>query len=225
MKRVRLAVLGGFVAVIAGLIVVGAWYVHAPLDGDTVEDHQYRIVDLGEPETGPVISVRKFFSYACVHCYKMSRLLPGWQANLHEDVEFSLVPLQGNPMWTVLARGYYGLQRLGLLESQHARIYEAIHDQRVNLQSLATLSRWIDGKGTTAERFLRAVNAPDVEEQLREARDLARKYRISSVPTFLVAGKYVVDPGKIGRRQTLLVIDQLIAMERQARGLQSRSLQ
>ncbi len=71
---------------------------------------------------------------------------------------------------------------------------------------------FVDGNGTTRAEFLRAFESADVRRATRDAERRQREVKISSVPTLVVAEKYVVnmDPG---RKAALDIADHLINLE------------
>jgi thiol:disulfide interchange protein DsbA len=57
-----------------------------------------------------------------------------------------------------------------------------------------------------------------VQEKLQRADELSRRYRIQSVPTIIVNGKYTSDGGQAGSYDDLLaLVDELVATERAGR--------
>ena len=54
--------------------------------------------------------------------------------------------------------------------------------------------------------------------KLQRADELNRRYRIQSVPTIIVNGKYTTDGGETGSYEELLeLVDELVASERAGR--------
>ncbi len=54
-----------------------------------------------------------------------------------------------------------------------------------------------------------------VNMNMNRADELSRRYRIASVPTVVINGKYTTDAGMAGGYEELMeVIDHLVAMER-----------
>lgn len=198
-----------------GLVVSSGIYIFGSSNPEPVSGKEYTILDNSEQSLGARISVREFFSYACIHCSNLNKILPGWEANLKRDVNFILEPLPTSTSWTALAQAYYGLQSLGMLERKHDSLFDAIHNKRINLATIPAIGKWLGG--AEGSKFITAANSLETKDKVRNTRRLAAKYRIRSVPTFIVAGKYKIESGRIGQRRTLEVINELIAMERQAR--------
>ena len=70
-------------------------------------------------------------------------------------------------------------------------------------------------QGGEKDRFLSTLKSCAIKGEITKAKELAKKYEISGVPTMIVNGKYRFDLGSSGgAEQTLNVADQLIAKER-----------
>jgi thiol:disulfide interchange protein DsbA len=92
-------------------------------------------------------------------------------------------------------------------------MFRAIHDTGREFRDLQAVADYVDGRGISAEDFMREFNSPAVREAMRDADRAQRAYLISSTPQLVVAGKYVVGM-EGGQRRALQVLDHLIAQER-----------
>ncbi|MFP6836205.1 MAG: thiol:disulfide interchange protein DsbA/DsbL [Pseudomonadales bacterium] len=202
-----------FVTLIAIMVIgYGTVYTSGVGSGDLV-DH-YRIVeDPPRRRAGEPILVQEFFSYACVHCRNFDPLVEDWKDDIPDGVVFDRSPVAFSPIWQLLAQTYFTLNSLGALEANHLRLFRAIHDNGRQFLSVEMIADYIDGNGTTKEEFLRAFNSPAVRQSVQEAQDLQNKLVITSVPTLAVSGKYVVNMD-VGRKASLDIVDQLIALEK-----------
>src|SRR4051812_6082157 len=77
------------------------------------------------------IEVTELFWYGCPHCYALEPQLAAWVKKLPADVYFKRVPGVPRPDWAPMAKAYYTLDTLGLVEKLHVPLFEAIHKQRV----------------------------------------------------------------------------------------------
>jgi thiol:disulfide interchange protein DsbA len=72
-------------------------------------------------------------------------------------------------------------------------------------------------QGVDKDKFLATFNSFAIKGQVTQARELAKKYEITGVPTLIVNGKYRFDVGSAGgAQQALELADQLIDKERAA---------
>lgn len=206
-----------FVALIALLVLgYGMIYTTGITEGDYLAGEHYRVIDnpprrrAGEP-----ILVREFFSYGCIHCRNFDPLLEDWLVDIPDDVSFARSPVVFSASWALLAQAYFALQQLNALDENHQRLFRAIHDNGQQFLSADMIADYIDGHGATKSEFLRAFGSPEVSRKMREEESMQRKFAITSVPTLVVADKYVVNMD-VGRKASLDVVDHLIAMERNA---------
>ena len=113
------------------------------------------------------------------------------------------------------ARIYYTAETLNKLDEMHADIFREIHVNRNGLDNAAAIGSFFGNYGVDAATFDSTFESFAVYTKLQRADELARRYRISSVPTVIVNGKYVTSATMAGSYPVLLeVIDELIAMER-----------
>ncbi len=69
-----------------------------------------------------------------------------------------------------------------------------------------------------AAAFKTAFDSFAVQAKLQRADELNRRYRIESVPTIIVNGKYTTDAPQVGSYEELLeLVDELVRAEREAR--------
>ena len=202
-------------AVIVAILVIGygTMYTTRVAEGEFVAGEHYRIID--DPprrRAGEPILVQEIFSYGCIHCRNFDPLLDDWLDEIPQGASFARSPAVFSPIWQLLARTYYALERLDALEPNHTRLFRAIHDNGKQFLSATMIADYIDGNGATKDEFLRAFNSAEVSRSVREAEALQKKLVITSVPTLVVGGKYVVNMD-VGRKASLDVVDLLIALE------------
>ena len=159
----------------------------------------------------------EFFSYGCVHCKNFDPQIERWTEGLPEDVRFKRAPVAFSASWGLLAKAYHAAERLGILEANHQRLFSALHDAGLALNTEDAVVQFFDGHGTDGRSFRRALRDPAVEEALAEDGALARRYGIRAVPTLVVDGRYRIDDPSLSRQQILQVADALIAQAREAR--------
>jgi thiol:disulfide interchange protein DsbA len=109
------------------------------------------------------------------------------------------------------------LARNGVIEDGalfHDTVYQEIHRRKNQLSSEAAIQKLFERFGVSAEEFSRAWNSFEVDQKLRVAQDLARRYSIASTPTIVVNGKYRMGAQEAGSYPKLLeVIDELVVRE------------
>lgn len=207
----------GFITVVAIAILGFGTYVSTDLsDAEIVANQDYRVLDNPRPRrASDPIEVVEFFSYGCVHCRNFDSLVDEWAADLPEDVVFKKQPATFSPIWALLSQTYLTLESAGVLEQNHDRMFRAIHDAGRQFLTAEMVADYIDGRGLSADEFLREFNSPRVRDAMRDADRAQREYQIASTPSLVVAGKYLVTMDG-GQRRALRIVDQLIDEERAA---------
>ena len=111
----------------------------------------------------------------------------------------------------ILARIMYTGKALGMYEDVNAKVFEAIHKQRRNLRSEATIAAVFQELGVSEEKFRETFNSFDVSSMVQKAATRTRSMQVTGTPQMIVDGRYTVSPGRdIGHFEMLEVVDFLI---------------
>ena len=121
----------------------------------------YKIV-APAPSRTPESQVLSFFSYACPHCNGLESQLDQWRQSLSPDVHFSRVPAQWNPYFIEVAKLFYTLETLGLVDKHSQAIFDAIHKKNQSLRSEAEILRLMGSLGVDKETFQRTFQGTAV---------------------------------------------------------------
>jgi protein dithiol oxidoreductase (disulfide-forming) len=138
------------------------------------------------------IEVIEFFSYACPHCYQLQPHVVKWAQQLPANATFVRVPVSfGRREWGQLSRAFYTLEATEDLARLDDALFEAIHKQRRPLFNLDQLAAWAAENGVDAGKFRAAFDSPGVSAKTMRAEQLSRDYKVNSVPSVVVDGKYL----------------------------------
>ena len=196
-----------------------------------VAGKDYRLINPPQPvESGARIEVLEFFWYACPHCSSLQAPLNAWLQRKPADVDFRRVPAAFHESWLQLARTYYTLEAMGLVDTLHHDVFKAIHEQRVLdpkqlLRDTKPLFDWVAGKGANRQKFADTYNSFAINGRTRRTLDVTRNYDISGTPAIVVDGKYLTAPSmtlnadnSINYARYFQVMDGVIALARKNRG-------
>lgn len=177
---------------------------------EPVQGFDYALLQSTQPDDTPgKIEVIQFFSYGCPHCADLHGRVTAWTASLPADVVYTPVPVGfGRQAWVNLARTYYALEAIGDVEKVDTALFHAIHVERLPLSDERAIMDWLASQGVDTVKFADAFRSFGVATKVARADELARRYRITAVPTFTVDGRFAV----IGRseQQMLDTADALI---------------
>jgi len=186
-------------------------------------EHYVRMVPT-QPTVGGAdkIEVAEFFMYSCPHCYDMEPYINEWAKNKDPNVRFVRVPATWNSLVMLHAQLYYTeevLARNGTIKNPEAfreAIFQEYHRRGNRMTSEAAIQKLFARFGNVSqEDFESTWNSFEVNQKLRVAGDLARRYSISSVPAVVVNGKYRTDAASAGNSYPKLMelIDELTVRE------------
>ncbi len=163
------------------------------------------------------IEVTEFFWYGCGHCYNFEPVISQWKKTLADDVVFRGSPAAWNKPMELHAKAYYAAEVLGVLDTMHLVIFQAMNVDRKRLSSEAEIAELFAEHGVSAEDFSKAFNSFGVGSQARQASANARAAKITGTPEMMVNGKYRISTRKVGSQANMLKLaDFLIEKERAA---------
>jgi thiol:disulfide interchange protein DsbA len=185
-----------------------------------VEGKDYELITPAVRTADPdKIEVAEFFWYGCGHCYTFEPVLGQWKKTLPEDVDFQGSPAIWNAKMEIHARAFYTAKLLGVLDTLHPVIFQAMNVDRKRLSSEEEIRELFTANGVAAEDFDKAFNSFGVSSQVRQANSRARAAKITGTPALMVNGKYHISTRQAGSQAGMLkVADYLIAKERAAKG-------
>ena len=185
--------------------------------------HYIRMVP-SQPTMGGAdkIEVAEFFWYGCPHCYSFEPTINAWAADIPASARFVRIPVVWNNVHELHARVFYTMEvlaRNGTLadgEAFHNAVFQEIQTRGNRLTSEDSIRRLFERFGVDAEAFDKTWKSFEVDQKLRVAKDLGRRYNIQGVPAVVVNGKYRTGGQEAGSYDAVPdVIDELIARESQ----------
>ena len=207
------ALLFGIIAI--GILITLFWQTYQTgSHSEIIEGRDYTLLEKPRRIRGEKIEVIEFFSYACVHCYRLEPILKDWLSNQQDKIEFVQIPAVMNEYWKVLGKHYFTLQRLGKLDSHHMDIFNAIHSSGKIFDSEKRLFDFIKTTALEFDSYEKTFRSIEVQSDLQKANQMAKRLKIAAVPTLVVQGKYLVKTGRdIGLRRAKQVVEFLIDKE------------
>lgn len=163
------------------------------------------------------IEVAEFFWYGCGHCYTFEPVIGQWKKTIADDVEFRGIPAMWGGAMELHAKAFYAAQALGVSETMHPVLFQAMNVDRLPLRSEGEIAELFVANGVSQEDFNKAFNSFGVGSQVRQASATARSAKITGTPSLMVNGKYMITGRKAGSTANMLkVADFLVEKERAA---------
>ena len=164
------------------------------------------------------IEVAEFFWYGCGHCYTFEPVVREWKKGLAEDVEFRGIPAIWREVMELHARAYFTAEALGVGETMHMVIFQAMNVDRKRLGSESEIAALFTANGVSQADFDKTFNSFGISSQVRQSMSAAKGAGITGTPALMVEGKYHISAGKAGGQAEMLnVADYLVEKERAAR--------
>ncbi len=188
-----------------------------PQPAAPVEGKDFTRVETPQPPGVPPgkIEVLEFFSYACPHCSAIEPVIEEWEKKLPADVVVHRVPVAFLMNADNFMHTYYALETTGAVQTVQLKIFRAIHIERQRLDTPENIAAFVGKNGGDATRFLAAFKSFSVATSVGRAKKLMADYKVDSVPTLVVQGRWMTSPSIAGTQErALTVVDQLIQRAR-----------
>ena len=167
-------------------------------------------------DVGPgKVELIEFFWYSCPHCNAFEPSFAQWVKAAPKDVVVRRVPVAFRDDFAPQQRLYYALEALGWVEALHAKVFHAVHVERLGLNTDALIQAWIDKQGVDGKKFAETYKSFGVAGKVKRAVQLQNDYRVEGVPSLGIAGRYYTDGSLAGSMERALkVAESLMARSR-----------
>lgn len=207
---------------------VAAWFIALTLSSGAaaqpVPGKDYELINPAQPtSSGAKVEVIEFFNYACPACSNLAPRLRVWLKKKPADVEFRHAPVVFQDAWLPLTTAYHAFDAMGLVDKLHYELFIAIHERRTLetkglLRDQTPLFDWVAKQGVDRQKFVDVYNSFGVRSRTNRSIELPGNYHVTSTPTLVVDGKYLMTPAMAGSYERYFqLLDQVIAMARKER--------
>ncbi len=161
------------------------------------------------------IEVLEFFWYGCTHCFAFQPLVQAWAKKLPSDVLFKKTPVAFRAHLAIHQQLFYTLEAMNQLNALHGKVFHTMHVEKQPLDKDEDVIAWAAKNSLNQQQFAETFNSFSVKAKIKQASRLAENYRIESVPTLAIHGRYTTSGSLAGTAErALLVADELIARAR-----------
>ena len=206
-------------AALASLALGGAGGAHAQ-GQPPKEGTDYFVLDKPAPTESAAgkIEVVEFFWYSCPHCNRFEPQLEAWIKKMPKDVVLRRAPIAFKPDFEPQQRLYFVLESMGKVEELNKKVFEAIHVDKLPLNTLPLITEWAEKHGISKAKFTEAYNSFPIATKTRKATLLQDAYKVDGVPALGIAGKYYTTGSMTQTMErALLVADALIDTVRKSK--------
>ncbi|WP_199609926.1 thiol:disulfide interchange protein DsbA/DsbL [Flocculibacter collagenilyticus] len=145
--------------------------------------------------------VKEYFSFYCPHCFNFEPLVKSIKGNLPEGVKFEkshvdFLRAASPEIQHALTRAMVVAKHLKMEDKLNKAIFEYIHKQRAPFTSEKDIRNLFVLQGVDGEKFDKLMKSFPVKGKanaMKKSQDeLTRRGVLTSVPTFIVNGKYKI---------------------------------
>jgi thiol:disulfide interchange protein DsbA len=178
-------------------------------------------------DAGRKVEVIEFFAYYCPHCYAFEPVLQAWVKRQGDNIVFKRVHISGGANVAPQQRLFFTLEAMGLLEQYHDKVFNAMHVERLRLNSDEQVFDWIARNGIDRARFIDTYRSFGIQQRLRRTDAMMDAYHVDRWPLVAIGGRYLTSPSHAGARakgasteaeqqeMALRVMDYLVAKAKQ----------
>lgn len=165
------------------------------------------------------IEVIEFFWYSCPHCNVFEPTLANWIKTAPKDVVVRRIPVAFNESFAPQQRLFFTLEALNLLDSLHVKVFQAVHVEKLPLNTDASIQTWAEKQpGVDKTKFAEAYKSFGMASKLRRAVQLQNDFKVEGVPALGIAGRFYTDGSLAGSMERALqVTEALLAQVRQGK--------
>jgi thiol:disulfide interchange protein DsbA len=114
---------------------------------------------------------------------------------------------------------FFTLEALNLLDSLHVKVFQAVHVEKLSLNTDASIQAWAEKQpGVDKTKFAEAYKSFGMASKLRRAVQLQNDFKVEGVPALGIAGRFYTDGSLAGSMERALqVTEALLAQVRQGK--------
>jgi thiol:disulfide interchange protein DsbA len=198
---------------------------------DPKQGVEYTVLASPQPaqSVGKKVEVIEFFMYHCPHCNALEPMLEQWVKKQDGNIIFKRVHMPFSGASDPEAHLFLTLEAMGKAEEFQPKVFKAWHVEHQRLNTDQAILDWATKNGLDRAKFLDTWNSFGVMTKLRRLPAIvSNNYKVDSVPTIVVDGKYVTSPAQVDAavhagsepqlfQATLQVVDALVAKAQKAK--------
>jgi thiol:disulfide interchange protein DsbA len=193
---------------------------------DPKQGVEYTVLATPQPPqtAGKKVEVIEFFMYHCPHCNALEPSVEQWVKKQDGNIIFKRIHMPFQGASDPEAHLFLTLEAMGKAEEFQPKVFKAVHVERQRLMTDQAIMDWVSKQpGIDKAKFTDTWNSFGVMTKLRRLPQIVSgNYKVDSVPTFVVDGKFVTSPAQVDGsvhatsepqlfQATLQVVDALVA--------------
>ncbi|MEO7580205.1 MAG: thiol:disulfide interchange protein DsbA/DsbL [Massilia sp.] len=157
---------------------------------------EYKVLASPQPVNpiGKKVEVIEFFMYHCPFCNALEPTMTAWVKKQGDKIVFKRIHMPYTGTADVEAHLFLTLETMGRLPDMHEKVLRAVHVEHLRLNKEDVVIDWVAKNGVDKQKFLEYWNSFGVQTKLKRLPQLLANYKIETVPTIVVDGRYVTSP-------------------------------
>lgn len=216
----------------AGLVILLGLSTSLASASPAVPQNGVDYITLAQPQAvetkGKKVEVIEFFMYHCPVCNGLEPGFEEWVRKQGDRIQVRRIHMPFTGANDPEAHLFLTLEALGKLDEMHGKVFDAVHKQRIRLNQDGPIIDWVSKNGIDRATFVNAWNSFGVQTRLRGLDRVLGAYKVETVPTLVIDGRYVTSPGQVNAslktnnpqemfQATLQVADALVAKALQSK--------
>ncbi len=214
---------------VLGLAAAGSPSLAAELAKPFREGQHYTVLTRPQPSQAAAgkVEVMEVFSYGCPGCNLALPSMERLQTALPRNAQMVYVHASWNKAesWPMFQRAYATAQALGIADSSHTAMFNAVWGAGAPLAVLDTRTNRLKSpqpsiedvarfhakrKACTEAQFLAASRSFAVENRMRLFDSLVKGYQVPSTPCVIVGGRYRVEMAALKSDEELIALVRML---------------
>ncbi len=145
-------------------------------------------------DSGKKVEVIEFFEYGCPHCAALDPILAEWLKKQGDNVQFKRVHVPRDVNTEPRQRIFFTLEAMGLVDQYHAKVFNAIHVERMRITRDEHAFDWAEKAGIDRTSFINVYRSFGVQAKVQRANRMMDLYKINQWPMIVIDGRFQTSP-------------------------------
>ncbi len=164
---------------------------------------------------GEKVDVLEFMSFYCGHCYMFEREIPVIKKAFPGKIRWKALPIFWGQMSPKPSEAYLLAVDAGKGEEMKRELFKAYFEEKRDITKIETIEE-IGKKIGLGSEFIQKLREGAKKQEVEQALDLMKKYRVHETPTLIIAGNIMTSPDMVNekidlfRDNVIIIINSLI---------------
>ena len=157
-----------------------------------------------QPLEAGKVNIMEFFSYYCIHCYRLSPYMSEFIEKNKDKISYKQVHVYFSPAMDSAVRMHQTLDKMGYMPQMSSKIFEAVQQKRDIFDNSTQRDKFLEENDIDISSYNEHYNSFATRVDVDRAKEMMRDYHITSTPTIIVNNQYIHSPAiNNGYKQTV----------------------